>query len=60
MLLPIGILVLFYAAYALVEGEVWAKDRWKGKRVYRNESPFEYWFMIAVYTALGLLLIAGC
>jgi hypothetical protein len=60
MLLPIGVFVLLYAAYALVQGEVWAKDRWSGKRVYRDQSPFYFWFMIAVYTALGVLLIAGC
>src|SRR5690606_34067061 len=33
ILLPIGVFVLLYAAYALVQGEVWAKDRWAGKRV---------------------------
>jgi hypothetical protein len=60
MLLPLGIIVLLYAVYALARGEVWAKDRWTGKRVYRDQSPVEYWFMIVVYTALGVLLIAGC
>jgi hypothetical protein len=60
MLLPIGILVLLYIVYALAQGEVWAKDRWTGKRVYRDQSPVYYWFMIAVYTALGVMLLSTC
>ena len=27
---------------------------------YRDQTPFYFWFMVAVYTALGVLLIAGC
>jgi hypothetical protein len=57
-LAPLAILIFFYVAYALAQGEVWAKDRWSGKRVYRSESPFHYWFMIAVYTALGTLILS--
>jgi hypothetical protein len=59
VLFPVGFVILLYVAWALVQREVWAKDRWTGKRVYRDESPFEYWFMIVVYTALAVLFIAG-
>lgn len=53
----LGVLVLLYVGYALFQGEVYAKHRWYGKRVSRNESPGYFSVVIAIYILLGLALI---
>ncbi len=53
----LGILLLVYVAYALHKGEVYAKHRWSGRTVYRNDSPGYFATVIAIYIILGIALI---
>lgn len=57
MFRALGLLVLVYVAYALSQGEVYAKHRWYGKRVFRHESPGYFAAVIAIYTLLALALM---
>jgi hypothetical protein len=57
MFRALGILVLLYACYALFQGEVYAKHRWHGKRVFWNQSPGYFSAVLAVYLILGVALI---
>jgi hypothetical protein len=57
MFRALGIIVLLYVVYALVQGEVYAKHRWWGRRVYWDQSPGHFSVVIAVYILLGVSLI---
>lgn len=52
-----GVLLALYVAYAIATGSVVVKDRWKSKRVSRDEAPREFWICIAIYAALTLALL---
>lgn len=54
----LGIFVLLYVAYALSRGEVYAKHRWSGRTIYRDQEPRYFMTVIAIYTLLGIFLIA--
>ena len=53
----LGILLLIYVAWALSKGEVYAKHRWSGKTIHRNESPGYFAAVIAIYIILGIALM---
>jgi hypothetical protein len=53
----LGIAVLLYVLYALGKGEVYAKDRWSGRKVMRTESPGYFWVVISIYAGLGIALL---
>jgi len=53
----LGALLALYIAYAIVTGRVFAKHRWWGKTILRDESPGEFWTVIALYAALTLALV---
>jgi len=57
MFRALGLIVLLYVGYALLQGEVYAKHRWSGKTVSRKESPGYFSVVIAIYIMLGLALI---
>jgi hypothetical protein len=53
----LGIGVLFYIVYAIVNGEVYAKSGLRGRTVSRTESPGYFWIVVVIYTSLGVVLI---
>lgn len=53
----LGILVMAYAVYAAVRGEVYAKAGASGRTVSRAESPEYFWVVIAIYAGLGIAMI---
>jgi hypothetical protein len=54
----IGTLLIIYVIYAIARGEVYAKSRAWGKRIYRDDAPREFWTVIFIYTALSIALLA--
>lgn len=52
----LGTLLALYVVYAIASGRVYAKHRWSGKAVLRDESPGWFWTTIAIYAALSLAL----
>ena len=53
----LGVAVLTYVLYAVGTGEVYAKDRWSGRKVLRTDSPGYFWVVISIYAGLGILLL---
>lgn len=53
----LGALLALYVAYAIATGSVVVKDRWKSKRVRRDDAPREFWVCIAIYAALTVALL---
>jgi hypothetical protein len=53
----LGVLVLLYAVYAAVEGQVFAKSGPSGRMVSRDHSPEYFWVVVVIYGALGLGLL---
>ena len=56
MFKALGALVLLYAAYAAVTGEVYAKSGVGGRRVSRDDSPRYFWVVVVIYLGLGLAM----
>lgn len=53
----LGVLVLAYALYAAVAGEVLAKDGWRGRCVRRADSAGYFWTVVIIYAGLGVALL---
>lgn len=53
----LGVLLALYVAYAIATGSVVVKDRWKSKRVQRDDTPREFWICIAIYAGLTVALL---
>jgi hypothetical protein len=49
-------LVLLYAVYAAVTGEVYAKSGAGGRTVSRDDSPRYFWVVVVIYLGLGLAM----
>jgi len=52
----LGAALAVYVLYAVYSGTVHAKDRWKSKAIYKEDSPREFWTVIAIYAGLSLAL----
>lgn len=50
----IGVLVFFYTVYCVFTGEVYAKDKWSGRTVYKADEPGQYWTIIFIYFGLSI------
>lgn len=57
MFRALGVFVLLYVIYALYRGEVYARQRWSGRRVFWDQSPGYFSAVIAVYILLGVALL---
>ena len=53
----LGILVALYTAYAVIEGQVYAKSGPWGRTVSRVDSPEYFWVVIAIYAGLSVALV---
>lgn len=53
----LGTLLIIYVIYSIARGEVYAKSRAWGKRIYREDTPREFWVVITIYTALSIFLL---
>jgi len=53
----LGVLVALYTLYAVAIGEVIAKSGPWGKRISRDDSPREFWAVVAIYSCLALALV---
>jgi len=53
----LGVLVLAYTAFAVVQGEVFAKDGVWGRKVLRDASPRYFWVVICIYFGLSVALM---
>lgn len=42
----LGVLLAVYVLYVAYSGTVYAKDRWAGKAIQKEESPREFWGVI--------------
>ena len=58
MLILLGILVGAYTTYAACTGSVYARRGIGGAMVLRDESPLNFWVIIACYALLSIALIA--
>jgi hypothetical protein len=56
MFRALGVIVLVYVGHALFRGEVYARHRWSGRMIFRDQSPGEFSAVIAIYILLGLAL----
>jgi hypothetical protein len=56
MFKALGALVLLYAVYAAVTGEVYAKSGVGGRTVSRDDSPRYFWVVVVIYLGLGLAM----
>jgi hypothetical protein len=57
MFIFLGIAVGIYTAYAASTGSVYARSRWSGRVIVREESPWLFWTAIASYAALAVALV---
>ena len=57
MFKALGVLVVAYALYAAVKGEVYAKSGPWGRTVSREDSPEYFWVVVAIYAGLGVALL---
>ncbi len=53
----LGILIAIYTAYAISQGEVFAKSGIWGNTVSKTESPGYFWAVITVYALLSIALM---
>ena len=53
----IGLLVGFYAAYAALTGEVYAKAGARGRTIARRAAPVDFWMTVAIYAGLAVALV---
>jgi len=53
----LGILLAIYTAYAISQGEVFAKSGAWGNTISKTESPKYFWAVIAVYVLLAIALV---
>lgn len=53
----IGVVVALYTLYAVMRGEVYAKDGPGGRTVSRLKSPEYFWMVIVTYGALSVALM---
>ena len=53
----LGIVVALYTAYAVINGEVYAKSGPWGRTVSRVESPQYFWAVIVIYAGLSAALL---
>jgi hypothetical protein len=53
----LGILVALYTAYAVINGEVYAKSGPWGRTVSRVDSPQYFWVVIVIYAGLSVALL---
>ena len=54
----LGVLLALYIAYSVYRGHVYGKSGAWGRTIVRDESPQEFWLLIAIYAALSVLLVA--
>ncbi len=54
----LGIAIAIYTLYAVMRGEVHAKDGPGGRIVSRVRSPEYFWMVVVTYSALAIALIA--
>ncbi len=52
----LGVLLAIYVIYAIASGAVHTKDKWRGATVRRDESPGQFWVIVAIYAGLSLAL----
>ena len=53
----LGIVVALYTAYAVINGEVYAKSGPWGRTVSRVDSPRYFWTVIVIYAGLSVALL---
>jgi len=53
----LGAAVAIYTLYAVMRGEVHAKDGPGGRIVSRVKSPEYFWMVVVTYTALAIALL---
>jgi hypothetical protein len=53
----LGIVVALYTAYAVINGEVYAKSGPWGRTVSRVDSPRYFWAVIVIYACLSVALL---
>ena len=53
----LGVLLALYTLYAVLLGQVYAKERAWGRHFQRNREPRMFWAIIAIYSGLSLALI---
>ena len=53
----LGIVVALYTAYAVINGEVYAKSGPWGRTVSRVDSPRYFWTVIVIYAGLSAALL---
>ncbi len=52
----LGALILLYAVYAALTGEVVAKSGIGGRTISRDDAPGYFWTVVAIYLGLGLVV----
>jgi hypothetical protein len=57
MFVILGLLVALYVVQAMVTGEVYAKHRWWGRTIVRDEEPGEYWTTLVIYLGLAIAMM---
>ncbi|HEX6315529.1 MAG TPA: hypothetical protein VFZ73_11745 [Gemmatimonadaceae bacterium] len=53
----LGVAVAVYTVYAIMRGEVHAKDGPGGRIVSRVRSPEYFWMVVVTYSALAIALL---
>lgn len=53
----LGVVVALYTVYAVMRGEVRAKDGPGGRTVSRVKAPEYFWMVIVTYAALSVALL---
>ncbi|WP_144395471.1 hypothetical protein [Pleionea sediminis] len=51
-----ALLMVAYGLYGVVSGKIYAKDKWSGRYVYKNEEPTSFWLICASYIGMGAFI----
>ncbi len=54
----LGVLLALYTLLAIARGRVHAKDGWRMRELERDDTPVDFWTVIALYALLSLALVA--
>lgn len=50
----LGLGLAGYGVYGVLSGQVYAKDKWSGRYVFRREQPGYFYLVCACYVVVGV------